>query len=128
MKTTDDSICVIEKWQKVEPYKKIETLSPAFSDINYAIHQVESIVLNHIKELESDKVLNQEQFKTAVSSIPTNWMDVTDYKGNIFEEEEDEFASVDSHILMHKHPDTPFVYVVTHIPLLKENFNEVKHQ
>lgn len=122
MSKLNDYACVIEKWTRGSEAKRLRTVWPAFSDLDYAMHQVEQIVLSEIMEQIDEHQLNDIQAQTALDKIKETWtalMTPEDLK-------KDEIDEEGLSQFMHKHPNSKFVYVINKMPLLTETFKDAK--
>lgn len=117
---TENKVCIIEEWRPDEdddakPYKKIQTIAPAFSDMAFAINQVEDLVFIKLNELREASLISELMFATAVSEIPYKWTS-------------QQTDAEDTNIYLHSQPELDYIYTVCQLPVLNIKLSDFKIQ
>lgn len=110
-----ETICLIEEWQDMEPYSKIKTLSPVFTDMSYAINQVEDLVFAKLLDLRDQDFISEHAFAEAVGQIPFKWISQPS-------------ETDDTHVYMHNQPELDHVFTISQLPVLDKQLSDLKIQ
>jgi hypothetical protein len=110
-----ESICLIEEWLSEDPFNKVKTLSPVFTDMGYAINQVEDLVFSQLLELKENEQMSDREFAEAVGSIPFKWSTQP-------------AEADDAQIYMHNQPQLENVYTVSQLPVVDNKLADIKIQ